>query len=130
MIEQAWRRAATIAPGDFIRRWKKARSTAVEWIGPYDDEKLGFSKIAKYYYYPGWWEGGANAHLLINRAKWESLSKTYQTIVTTSAREAGMRMTAKYDFVNPPAMTRLIASRHPAASLLAGDHGGIVQGRQ
>jgi len=99
-----------IAPGDLYPALEKGTTDAVEWIGPYDDEKLGFSKIAKYYYYPGWWEGGANGHLLINRAKWESLSKTYQTIVTTSAREAGLRTTAKYDIVNSPAMKRLITA--------------------
>jgi TRAP-type mannitol/chloroaromatic compound transport system substrate-binding protein len=99
-----------VAPGDIYAALEKGTIDAVEWIGPYDDERLGFHKIAKYYYYPGWWEGGAAGHLLINRGKWDSLSKTYQAIVTASAREAGLRVTAKYDLVNPPAMKRLIAA--------------------
>jgi TRAP-type mannitol/chloroaromatic compound transport system substrate-binding protein len=66
--------------------------------------------VAKYYYYPGWWEGGAHAHLLVNREKWNSLSKTYQAVLTNAARDGGMRMTAKYDYLNPPAMRRLLAN--------------------
>jgi TRAP-type mannitol/chloroaromatic compound transport system substrate-binding protein len=99
-----------LAPGDIYPALEKGTLDAVEWIGPYDDEKLGFYKVAKYYYYPGWWEGGATGHLLINKPKWDSLSKAYQAIVFSAAREAGLRMTAKYDAVNPPAMKRLVAN--------------------
>jgi TRAP-type mannitol/chloroaromatic compound transport system substrate-binding protein len=99
-----------VAPGDIFPALENGTIDAVEWVGPYDDEKLGFYKIAKYYYYPGWWEGGTTAHLLINRARWDSLSKTYQSIMTAASREAGLRLTAKYDLMNPPAMKRLIAA--------------------
>jgi len=99
-----------IAPGDIYPALEKGTIDAVEWIGPYDDEKLGFYKIAKYYYYPGWWEGGATGHLLINLQKWHDLPKNYQAVVEAAAQDAGARMTAKYDYVNPPAMKRLIAN--------------------
>ncbi|HZQ12243.1 MAG TPA: TRAP transporter substrate-binding protein [Pseudolabrys sp.] len=99
-----------LAPGDIYPALEKGTLDAVEWIGPYDDEKLGFYRVAKYYYYPGWWEGGATGHLLINKPKWEGLSKAYQAILFSAAREAGLRMTAKYDAVNPPAMKRLVAN--------------------
>ena len=56
-----------------IRRWRRARSMPAEWVGPYDDEKLGFQKVAQYYYYPGWWEGGAMLHNFINIEKWNAL---------------------------------------------------------
>ena len=99
-----------LAPGDIYPALEKGTLDASEWIGPYDDEKLGFYKIAKYYYYPGWWEGAATGHLLINRNKWNSLSKSYQAIVTAAAHDAGVRATAKYDLLNAPAMRRLIAN--------------------
>jgi len=99
-----------LAPGDIYPALEKGTLDAVEWIGPYDDEKLGFYKIAKYYYYPGWWEGAATGHLLINRNKWNSLNKTYQGVVTAAAYDAGMRGTAKYDAVNAPALKRLVAN--------------------
>ena len=46
-----------IAAGDIYPALERGTIDAAEWIGPYDDEKLGLHKVAKYYYYPGWWEG-------------------------------------------------------------------------
>jgi TRAP-type mannitol/chloroaromatic compound transport system substrate-binding protein len=59
-----------IAPSDIYPALERGTIDAVEYIGPYDDEKLGFSKVAKYYYYPGWWEGAATGHLMSNLDKW------------------------------------------------------------
>ena len=67
-----------IAGGDIYPALEKGTIDATEWVGPYDDEKLGFYKVAKYYYYPGWWEGGTMIHLHVNKAKWDSLPKNYQ----------------------------------------------------
>ena len=47
-----------LAGGDIYPALEKGTIDAAEWVGPYDDEKLGFNKIAPHYYYPGWWEGG------------------------------------------------------------------------
>jgi TRAP-type mannitol/chloroaromatic compound transport system substrate-binding protein len=99
-----------LAPGDIYPSLEKGTIDAAEWIGAYDDEKLGFYKIAPYYYYPGWWEGGANGHIVINLTKWNELSKTYQAILTAAIRETASALTAKYDALNPPAMRRLLAS--------------------
>jgi TRAP-type mannitol/chloroaromatic compound transport system substrate-binding protein len=66
--------------------------------------------VAKYYYYPGWWEGGAMMHLIVNMEKWQSLPKTYQAIVNNAAEAANNWMIAKYDLVNAPALKRLIAA--------------------
>jgi TRAP-type mannitol/chloroaromatic compound transport system substrate-binding protein len=98
-----------IAGGDIYPALEKGTIDAAEWVGPYDDEKLGFHKVAKYYYYPGWWEGGAQPHLLVNLDKWNSLPKNYQALVISAAREAGMMMTAKYDVLNPQSLKRLVA---------------------
>ena len=64
-----------LAAGDIYPALEKGTIDAAEWVGPYDDEKLGFVKVAKYYYYPGWWEGCGQAHNLINIAKWNELPK-------------------------------------------------------
>src|SRR5215469_11344826 len=98
-----------LAPGDIYSALEKGTIDAVEWIGPADDEKLGFHKIAKYYYYPAWWEGGANAHTLVNADKWRELPKSYQAVLLAAARDAGNWMTGKYDAANPPAIKRLVA---------------------
>jgi TRAP-type mannitol/chloroaromatic compound transport system substrate-binding protein len=98
-----------LAPGDIYSALEKGTIDAVEWVGPYDDEKLGFHKIAKYYYYPAWWEGSANAHTLVNLEKWNTLPKYYQATILAAARDAGHWMTSKYDAANPAALKRLIA---------------------
>jgi TRAP-type mannitol/chloroaromatic compound transport system substrate-binding protein len=79
-------------------------------VGPYDDEKLGFNKVAKYYYYPGFWEGGPMLHTIVNLDKWNSLPKHYQAALQTACAEANTWMPAKYDTVNVQALRRLVAS--------------------
>jgi TRAP-type mannitol/chloroaromatic compound transport system substrate-binding protein len=82
---------------------------AAEWIGPYDDEKLGFHKVAPFYYYPGFWETGPNSHFWFVKAKWEELPKSYQAIVASAADRAAVLQLAKYDARNPAALRRLVA---------------------
>ena len=80
---------------------------AAEWVGPYDEEKLGFYKVAKFYYYPSWWEPGPTISFYINKEQWEKLPKPYQTAFEVAASEANLRMMAAYDAKNPPAIQRL-----------------------
>src|SRR5438046_6521259 len=99
-----------IPPGDIYPALEKGTIDAAEWIGPYDDEKLGFLKVAPYYYYPGWWEGCANGFLYINSAKWAELPKTYQDMMTVAAGQVAADLTAKYDARNAQAIKRLVAA--------------------
>jgi len=99
-----------IAGGDIYPALEKGTIDAAEWVGPYDDEKLGFYKVAKHYYYPGWWEGGPSTEMLIGTKAWESLPKEYQAIVEAACAEAYIWMLAKYDALNPPALKRLLAN--------------------
>jgi len=99
-----------IAGGDIYPALEKGTIDAAEWVGPYDDEKLGFHKVAPYYYYPGWWEGGTALHFLINEPKWNELPKNYQSIVTAAAGFANIEMTGRYDARNPAALKRLVAA--------------------
>jgi TRAP-type mannitol/chloroaromatic compound transport system substrate-binding protein len=99
-----------IAGGDIYPALEKGTIDAAEWVGPYDDEKLGFNKVAPFYYYPGWWEGGTAQHFLFNLAKWNELPKSYQAVVTTAAGFANIEETARYDARNPAALKRLIAA--------------------
>jgi TRAP-type mannitol/chloroaromatic compound transport system substrate-binding protein len=97
-----------IAGGDIYPALEKGTVDAAEWVGPYDDEKLGFSKVAKYYYYPGWWEGGPELDLLVNIKAWEALPAEYKAILESACAEANVWMVAKYDAVNPDALKRLL----------------------
>jgi TRAP-type mannitol/chloroaromatic compound transport system substrate-binding protein len=98
-----------LAGGDIYPALEKGTIDAAEWVGPYDDEKLGFEKVAKFYYYPGFWEGGPVLFNFINTAKWNELPKSYKTIVETASHMAHNWMTAKYDTANPAALKRLVA---------------------
>jgi len=82
---------------------------AAEFVGPYDDEKLGLADAAQFYYYPGWWEPGTTTDLQVNRAAWDSLPKEYQDVLKTAAYEANIDMLAKYDSLNSGALQRLVA---------------------
>jgi TRAP-type mannitol/chloroaromatic compound transport system substrate-binding protein len=99
-----------IAGGDIYPALEKGTIDATEWVGPYDDEKLGFYKVVKYYYYPGWWEGGTANHMLINLQKWNELPKSYQAIVSAAAGFANGEQMARYDARNPAALKRLVAN--------------------
>ncbi|MDW6024976.1 TRAP transporter substrate-binding protein [Mesorhizobium sp. BAC0120] len=97
-----------IAGGDIYPALEKGTIDAAEWVGPYDDEKLGFYKVAPYYYYPGWWEGGPTVHLLFNKSKYDELPANYKSLVRTAAQATDADMLQKYDYLNPAAVRRLV----------------------
>ena len=98
----------TLAGGDIYPALERGALDATEWVGPYDDEKLGFHKVAKNYYYPGWWEGGPQLSLYVNLKKWEGLPPTYRAAFEAAAAEANAYMLAEYDAKNPLALMRLL----------------------
>ena len=98
-----------IAGGDIYPALEKGTIDAAEWVGPYDDEKLGFVKIARYYYYPGWWEGGAQLSNMFNLDSWNALPANYKSIVRSACALANEWVMAKYDASNPAALRRLVS---------------------
>ncbi|MEJ6782239.1 TRAP transporter substrate-binding protein [Aminobacter sp. Piv2-1] len=96
--------------GEIYQALEKGTIDAAEWVGPYDDEKLGFQKIAPYYYYPGWWEGGPTVHFMFNKAKFDELPNAYKSLLRTAAHATDANMLQKYDFLNPTAIKKLVAS--------------------
>lgn len=99
-----------IAGGDIYPSLEKGTIDAAEWVGPYDDEKLGFFKVAPFYYYPGWWEGGPTLSTMINLAKWAELPPNYQAVLKTACEAANSNMMASYDMKNPTALKSLAAN--------------------
>ncbi len=97
-----------LAGGDIYPALERGAIDATEWVGPYDDEKLGFDEVAKYYYYPGWWEPGPALSFYVNRDAWDRLPATYRHALEVAAAEANVGMLASYDAKNPPALGRLL----------------------
>ena len=99
-----------IAGGDIYPALEKGAIDAAEWVGPYDDQKLGFSKVAPNYYYPGWWEGCAQISAYVNTSKWAALPKSYQAILEAACAKAHTWMVSKYDAQNPKALRELVGA--------------------
>src|SRR3978361_130727 len=95
--------------GDIYPALEKGTIDAAEWVGPYDDEKLGFYEAAPHYYYPGWWEGGSMLLAFVNLDKWNALPKSYQAVLEQAGHYANTWMMAKYDELNPQALRKLLA---------------------
>jgi TRAP-type mannitol/chloroaromatic compound transport system substrate-binding protein len=93
---------------DIYPALEKGTIDAAEWVGPYDDEKLGFHKVAKYYYYPGWWEGSAQLSIYVNMKQWAALPKSYQEALEVACAESNIHMVAKYDARNTEALRKLV----------------------
>jgi len=105
-----------IPGGEIYTALEKGTIDAAEWVGPYDDQKLGFNKVAPHYYYPGWWEGGPQLDFLINQKAFDALSPEYKAIVEAASSVAHIEMQAKYDAKNPNALKQLVgagAKLHP-----------------
>ena len=99
-----------IPGGEIYQALEKGTIDAAEWVGPYDDKKLGFNKIAPNYAYPGWWEGGPQLDFYINTKAYDALSAEYKTIVEAAAAVAHVDMQGKYDARNPIALKELYAT--------------------
>jgi TRAP-type mannitol/chloroaromatic compound transport system substrate-binding protein len=99
-----------IAGGEIYSALEKGTIDAAEWVGPYDDQKLGFNKVAPNYYYPGWWEGGPELDFFINTKAWDALSAEYKAIVESAAAVAHIDMQGRYDAKNPIALKQLVGS--------------------
>lgn len=97
--------------GDVYQALEKGTLDAVEFVGPHDDQKLGFNKVAPYYYYPGWWEGGADLEFFVNLKKYNTLSAENKAILNAAMAVAASDMTAKYDTYNPIALKKLVADK-------------------
>ncbi len=99
-----------LAGGDIYPALERGAIDATEWVGPYDDEKLGFHKVAKLYYYPGWWEPGPNLSFYVHKPAWEALSSEDRAMFEAASLQAAQVMQARYDVRNPPALRRLLAA--------------------
>jgi TRAP-type mannitol/chloroaromatic compound transport system substrate-binding protein len=101
----------TLVPAsDIYPSLERGTIDAAEFVGPYDDEKLGFHRVAKYYYGPGFWEPCARGHLVIGQKAWDPLPDAYKSAIQVACIETEIEMMARYDHQNPLALRRLVAA--------------------
>jgi len=100
--------AQNLPPNEILLGLERGSIDAAEWVGPYEDEKLGLNQFAPYYYYPGWHEPGTTYELIVNRNAYDQLPEEYQKALEVSAFEAQVTMLSEYDAVNQAALQRLI----------------------
>ena len=100
--------AQQLPAGEIYSALEKGTIDAAEFTVPADDEKLGLNKIAKFYYYPGWNEGGAALSLQINAKAYEALPEAYRFALQAASAEANTWMQSRYDALNPAALKRLV----------------------
>ena len=100
----------SLPAGEIYQALEKGTIDAVEFVGPYDDYKLGFYKVAPHYYYPGWWEGSAQTDLYVNLKAYEALSAEYKAMIEAASGYAHVIMQANYDAKNPTALKQLVAA--------------------
>jgi TRAP-type mannitol/chloroaromatic compound transport system substrate-binding protein len=101
--------AQSIPGGEIYQALEKGTIDAAEWVGPYDDEKLGFNKVAPFYGYPGFWEGGPQLDFYINTKAYNALPAEYKAMIEAASMEAATVMQARYDARNPAALKKLVA---------------------
>jgi TRAP-type mannitol/chloroaromatic compound transport system substrate-binding protein len=100
----------TLPGGEIFQALQTGALDAAEWVGPYDDLKLDFPAVARYYYYPGWWEPGPSLEVQIGLDRWTRLPSIYQDIIKTAAKDANLDMMARYDFQNPAALREILSN--------------------
>lgn len=92
--------------GDIYSSLERSTIDATEWVGPALDLKMGFYKVAKYYY-TGWHEPGSILELTFNKKKWESLSAEHQAILTMASSQMNNEMSYEFSSENGKALTKL-----------------------
>ena len=97
-----------LAGGDIYPALERGTIDATEWVGPFDDEKLGFFQVAKFYYYPAFWEAGPTVHFLFGKEKYEGLPPAYRAALDAAAQVANANMLALYDVRNMQAIRSLV----------------------
>jgi TRAP-type mannitol/chloroaromatic compound transport system substrate-binding protein len=110
-----------LAGGEIYPALERGAIDATEWVGPYDDLKLGFHQVAKHYYYPGWWEPGPALSFYVNRDAYAALPETYRAALEVACHDAGMRMLSDYDAKNPQALETLVTEHGVALARYSDD---------
>jgi TRAP-type mannitol/chloroaromatic compound transport system substrate-binding protein len=97
--------------GEIFPALERGVIDAAEFVGPYQDRRLGLQKAAKYYYTTGWHESATVSELLINKTAWDTLPKDLQTIVSNAAAACNVISESWCQKANAEAMDDLVKNQ-------------------
>ncbi|UOD33869.1 TRAP transporter substrate-binding protein DctP [Deferribacteraceae bacterium V6Fe1] len=112
VISKAGGSAVLSAGGEIYTNLERGVIDATEWVGPYHDYKMGFYKVAKFYYYPGWHEPGTAIEMFVNKKAYESLPKDLQQIVAAAAAKSNEWMLAEFEAQNNFYLNKLLTEHN------------------
>ena len=111
VVAKAGGTVVLLAAGDIFTSLERGVIDATEWVGPYQDERLGLYKAAKFYYYPGWHEPGTTGELFFNQKAYSSLPVDFQRVIDAAAAQAGAWTFMEHEARNAVALQELV-SKH------------------
>lgn len=95
--------SVTMIPGaEIFQALEKGAIDATEYSLPNVDQSLGFDRVAKLNYFPGWHQVFTSLHLTVNMDQWNSLTPQEQSIVETACTAGVTRNLAKAEAVQGP----------------------------
>ncbi len=92
--------------GEIYTSLERGVIDATEWVGPALDIKMGFYKVAPYYY-SGWHEPGSILELTFNKYSWSKLAFEHQSIIEVASSEMNANMTYEFHAQNIVALQKL-----------------------
>ncbi|MBN2233185.1 MAG: TRAP transporter substrate-binding protein [Deltaproteobacteria bacterium] len=108
VLAKAGGNAILVAGGEIYTNLDRGVIDATEWVGPYHDNKMGFYKAAKYYYYPGWHEPGTSLECMVNKQKFEALPKDLQAIIVAACYRSNMWSLSEFEAQNNKYLKELV----------------------
>lgn len=93
--------------GELYTNLERGVIDALEWIGPYHDYLMGFNRIAKYYYSPGWHEPETVLELMVNKDAYNELPTDLKEIIKTAAGASDVMILAAFDAKNAEYLNKL-----------------------
>jgi TRAP-type mannitol/chloroaromatic compound transport system substrate-binding protein len=103
--------AVNMPAGEIMPALQSGVIDAAEWVGPWNDLALGFYKVAKYYYGPGFHEGGTTNELIMNKDNYDALSPDLKSIVKNACHASALEAPAEY-FANSGLSLDVLVNKH------------------